>query len=168
VNDERLIAVPQLPKPPSGLEQHWLQLAKCWATLSQDPILRSGCLAVRGQRLLAAAHDRFPEGSADNARRRRDRAIRDLQLLSATGALLSEASRHGISLASADIYSWPLPPGARDTALLVHAGCRSISFPAGIALPARLESDSSAALAVAAAAGVPLTSIEPEFLPCQL
>jgi hypothetical protein len=164
MSDELTPGIPPLPKPPSGLEQHWLYLASLWARLSQDPILRSGCLAVRGHRLLVAAHDGFPEGSADNARRRRDRAIRDLQLLSACRALVSDACRHGTSLASADIYSWPLPPGAQDTALLVHAGCRSISFPAGVPLPSRLESDTSAAVAIAAAAGVPRTPIEPEFL----
>lgn len=163
MSEELVPGLPPLPKPPSCLEQHWLHLASLWASLSQDPILRSGCLAVRGRRFLAAAHDGFPEGSADSARRRRDRAIRDLQLLSACGAMVSDACRHGISLASADIYSWPLPPGAQDTALLIHAGCRSISFPAGVPLPSRFEADTSAAVAIAAAAGVPRTPVELEF-----
>jgi hypothetical protein len=163
MSDDFTPGVPPLPKPFSCDEQHWLHMASAWAAWSDDPILRSGCIAVRGKRFLIGAQDCFPDGVKNSTPRRRDPDVRDLQLLSACSALISDACRHGVSLINADIYSWPLPPGARDTALLVHAGCRSISFPAGVPIPFRLEADTFYAKATAAAAGVPRIAIEPEF-----
>jgi hypothetical protein len=162
--DDLTPGIPPLPRPFSCDEQHWLHSAWAWAAWSDDPILRSGCIAVRGKRFLIGAQDHFPDGVKNSAPRRRDPEVRDLQLLSACSALVADAAFHGISLASASIYSWPLPPGARDTALLVQAGCREIFFPAGVPIPSRLQTDTFYAKATAAAAGVPRTAIEPEFL----
>ena len=164
MSDDLTPGIPPLPRPLSCDEQHWLHMASVWAAKSKDPILRSGCVAVRSGRILAGACDRFPEGSQDSTARRRDQGLRDLQLLSACSALIADAARHGISLTSASIYSWPLPPGARDTALLVDSGCREILFPAGVPIPSRLDADTFHANATAAAAGVPRVAIEPEFL----
>jgi deoxycytidylate deaminase len=163
-DDTSFHGLPPLPRPPTSMEQHWLAVASCWAVLSTDPILRSGCVAIRGERLLAAAHDRFPAGTADTSSRRRNKDTRDAQLLSAPQALIADAAHYGISLVGSDVYSWPLPPCARDTSMLIHSGCRHIYYPDGVPIPSRLDDDVRYAIATAAAAGVPRIAIEPELL----
>lgn len=158
----RLLGVPALPAPPAASEPHahGMLLARHWAIRSPDPVLRSGAVALRNGRLLAAATDSTPPGVRDTIARRRHRDVRRQMLCSAPAALVAHAARHGISLHGSSIYVWPLLDGAPSAALLIAAGCLEI-VTLDAPYPARLEADITAVQQMAAEAGVLLAQVAP-------
>lgn len=156
--------LPPLP-PPVSDDEHWLLVARLWAAKSVDPYLRSGCVLVLGERQLAAACDTQPYGSPESRTRRAEARQRELYLMAAPEAAVATAARFGVSLTGCSAYCWPLPPMARDTRLLVTAGCRRVVTPGGLPIPRRLGDDWEAAQMIAGAAGVQLLSVTFDHLP---
>jgi deoxycytidylate deaminase len=161
-------AAPLLPPPLESEDLHWLVIARHYASMSVDPLNRSGCVITGGNRLLAAACDQFPGGMRSTMARRRHRPTRDALLLSAEQAAVAAAAANGTALRNSSAYIWPTFTDARSAALLIEAGCVVLTTP-DFHVPARLEADMRSIREVAAEAGVLLRCIDasplPEVLP---
>lgn len=150
--------VPPLPERTSNRDARWLLWARQYAIDSTDPIVRSGCVAVRGDRLLIGSSDRIANGVRDSTTRRRNINTRRTMLLSAEEAALADAAAFGISLCGATFYVWPLLSSARAIAQLVHANCMAI-VTADFHVPSRMEEEYQFIRDMTAEAGVTLRSI---------
>ncbi|MGA1730834.1 MAG: hypothetical protein ACO4B5_11460 [Steroidobacteraceae bacterium] len=155
------LGIPPLPPPPARSERHahGLLLARHWAIQSRDPILRSGAVAIRGDRLLAAANDSMPLGVRDSGARRRGKDTRPWFRATAPAALVAAAARGGISLNGSTAYVWPLLEDAPSAALLIAAGCMEIAT-LDVPIPSRMEGDQIAIQQMCSEAGVLLSEIQ--------
>ena len=88
-------------------------LAKTFAGFSEDPTTKTGCVAVRQDRLIAHGTNGLPVGIALNEYRKKDRDTRLRLTLDGEAALLANAARDGICLAGATVYCWNLKPASR-------------------------------------------------------
>jgi hypothetical protein len=147
--------VPQLPPPPDDENLHWLAIARQYATLSLDPLNRSGCVLIRAGRMLVGSCDRFPGATHSSMVRRRHRPTRQGMLLSAEQAAVANAAAHGVSLQNSCAYIWPTFTSAASVALLIEAGCLVLTTP-DFQVPARLEDDLRLIRQMAAESGVML------------
>jgi hypothetical protein len=152
--------IPPLPPPPGRGEPHahGLLLARHWAIQSGDPTLRSGAVAIRGDRLLAAASDSMPAGVRDSGARRRGKDTRPWFRATAPAALVAAAARSGVSLNGSTAYVWPLLENAPSAALLIAAGCMEI-VTLDVPIPTRLEGDHIAIQQMCSEAGVLLSEV---------
>jgi deoxycytidylate deaminase len=152
-------AAPPLPPPLANEDLHWLAIARHYASMSVDPLNRSGCVITRASRLLTAACDSFPGAMRSTMARRRNRPVRSGLLLSAEQAAVALAAISGVSLHNSCAYVWPTFTDARSAALLVEAGCVVISVP-DFQIPARLESDMQLIRELTAETGVLLRLLD--------
>jgi hypothetical protein len=137
------------------IDEFWLGFTRSLVRLSVTR-KRSTCsaaLARRGDRLLACAWDQVPPGVAPAAARQRDPAIWDAMHHSAEAALVAQASRHGICLAGAACYLWPMLTSAAGAALLISAGCTVLVEP-DYPVPLARERDRQLVREMASEAGV--------------
>jgi hypothetical protein len=156
-------AAPQLPPPPDDENLHWLAIARQYATLSLDPLNRSGCVLIRAGRMLVGACDRFPGVTHSTMVRRRHLPSRQGMLLSAEQAAVAQAATHGVSLQSSCAYVWPTFTNAASAALLIEAGCLVMTTP-NFHTPARLEDDMRLIGQMAAECGVLLRTTDTSAL----
>lgn len=132
--------LPPLPAPPQNHDIRWLQMARQYAIQSTDPIVRTGCVAVRGDRLLIGSSDHIANGVRDTIARRRNSLTRPAMLLSAEQAVIADAAANGISLCGSTFYVWPLLSSAAAVAQLIHANCMAVITP-DFTVPSRMEDD---------------------------
>lgn len=163
----QFLITPPLPAPPADLRQHWMLQARQWATLSPDPILRSGIVAVREERPVLASADRFPGSVRDTMARRRHLPTRQGSLLSAPAALVAQAAAHGLSLRGSTCYLWPLLDSAHSAALLIQAGVSGL-VTLDLPCPSRLLDEMALVRQMAAETGLLLEAVDPPtfFDPC--
>lgn len=154
-------AVPKLPDPPIDPQLHWLALARQWATLSTDPLYRSGAVACRGNdRFMAAASSGIPQHVRPSSARSKDPKLRPLFTLSAERRLIAASANQGRCLDGSICYIWPAITSAADVALLIDSGCIAIITP-DFQPPSRLQLDLRVAREMTLEAGVVFTSITP-------
>lgn len=152
-------AVPKLPDPPADLQLHWLSLARQWATLSTDPLYRSGAVTCRGNdRFMAAASSGIPRHVRSSSARSKDPKLRPLFTLSAEGRMIAAAANQGRCLDGSICYIWPAITSAADVSLLIDAGCIAIVTP-DFQPPSRLHLDLQVAREMTLEAGVSFTWI---------
>lgn len=155
--------VPPLPDAPEDPDIHWMLQARQQAILSEDPLYRSGCIAVRhypAPRLILGACDGPPGAVLGSMARRRSPHLRRRLILSAEQSLVATAAFHGVSLQGASCYVWPLVTDATSVAALIHAGCAHLVVPA-FDVPARMESDLQLIRTMAAEGGMLLSFLDP-------
>ena len=117
------------PRAPRDWDQRFIALARHIASWSKDPSTQVGAVAVRERRILATGYNGFPSGVSDDHERLSDRERRLAMTVHAEQNLVAYAARHGVCLAGATVYVWPLTPCSHCAANLIQAGIRQVIIP---------------------------------------
>lgn len=143
------------PKAPTDWDQRFLVIASHIAGWSKDPSTKVGALAIRHRRILATGYNGLPTHVADLDERLQNRELRLRMTVHAEANCIAYAARHGVSLAGASFYVWPLMTCSQCAAQLIQADVAKIVVPAFIE-PARWQESFDAARQMFIEAGVPV------------
>lgn len=117
------------PKVPKHWDQRFLQLASHIAAWSKDPGTKVGAIAVRDRRVLATGFNGIPSGVADTEMRLNNRDVKLSITVHAEANCIAYAARHGVCLAGATMYVWPLMSCSQCAALLIQADIAQVIVP---------------------------------------
>jgi len=146
------------PKAPKDWDQRFLVIASHIAGWSKDPSTKVGALAVRNRRILATGYNGLPAHVADLDERLQNRELRLRMTVHAETNCIAYAARHGVSLAGASFYVWPLMTCSQCAAQLIQADVAEVVVPAFVE-PLRWQESFDAARQMFIEAGVPVKRI---------
>lgn len=146
------------PKAPRHWDQRFLAMARMVAGFSKDPSTKVGAVAVRERRILASGYNGFPAHVGDDLERLKNRDIRLMMTVHAEANIIAFAARHGVCLAGASVYVWPLMTCHQCAAQLIQAGAIKIVVPDFVE-PLRWQESFQAAKQMFCEAGVAVARI---------
>lgn len=146
------------PRAPANWDQRFLALARVVAGWSRDPSTKVGAVAVRDRRVLGLAYNGLPVHVGDDPERLANRELRLSMTVHAEANVIAFASRHGVCLAGATVYVWPLMTCSQCAAQLIQAGINKVVVP-NVVEPQRWQDSFAAAKQMLAEAGVAVARI---------
>lgn len=118
------------------MKDHWIEryisLAKEISSWSKDPSRKIGAVAVstKGQ-VLATGYNGFPRGIFDTEERYKNRSIKYTYVVHAEMNCIYNATYNGVSLDSASMYVWGLPPCSECAKGIIQVGIKNVYWSTG-------------------------------------
>lgn len=109
-------------------DRRFLEMALLVATWSKDPSTQTGCVVVRGRRVLATGYNGFPRGVRDLDHRYAQRELKYKFVAHCDRNAIDDAAHRGVPLAGADMYLTG-PPCNECMKSIIQAGILRVVWP---------------------------------------